>query len=151
VLPAAGGLRLRLAALAAVLVVAAVLDGWRTAAPGPRRQVNERWLDEYRGWVYGLGFGAQLGLGLTTVVTSAGTYAALLAAILTRDTVAGAVIVGSFGLVRGLTPVLTARVRSPNKLFGLHAALARWAAPSRWLAVIALAATGLVAAYGAVA
>src|SRR5579875_1828218 len=25
--------------------------------PVLRRQVNERWLDEYRGWCYGLGFG----------------------------------------------------------------------------------------------
>ena len=29
--------------------------------PSPRRQVNEDWLTAYRGWVYGVGFGAQLG------------------------------------------------------------------------------------------
>ena len=55
------------------------------AVPGPRRQVDERWLDEYRGWVYGAGYGAQLGLGVTTVVSSAATYVALLAAFLTGE------------------------------------------------------------------
>ena len=33
----------------------------------------------YRGWVYGLGFGAQLGFGVVTVVTSAATYVAFVA------------------------------------------------------------------------
>jgi hypothetical protein len=113
--------------------------------------VNERWLDEFRGWVYGLGFGAQLGLGLTTVVTSAATYAALLAAILSRDPLTGALVVGSFGLVRGLTPLLTASVRSPSELFRLHAGLARWSARSRLVAAAGLAATSLLAAYGALA
>ena len=60
--------------------------------PGPRRQVNERWLDDYRGWVYGLGFGAQLGLGVTTVVTSAATYATLLACALSGAPGRGALI-----------------------------------------------------------
>ena len=61
----------------------------RLRVPGPRRQVNERWLDEYRGWVYGLGFGAQLGLGVTTIVTSAATYVALFAALLSGTPAAG--------------------------------------------------------------
>ena len=56
-------------------------------------KVNERWLDEYRGWVYGLGYGAQLGVGVTTVVSSAGTYVAMAAAFLVERPVAGAVIV----------------------------------------------------------
>ena len=29
--------------------------------PSHTRQVNEAWLDEYRGWVYGGGFGWQIG------------------------------------------------------------------------------------------
>jgi hypothetical protein len=150
-LPAALGAHARLAALAGALAIAAALDGLRRSPLGPHRQVNERWLDEFRGWVYGLGFGAQLGLGLTTVVTSAATYAALLAAILTRSPPAGAAIVGSFGLVRGLTPLLAARVRTPAALFGLHSALAEWSARSRLLAIAGLAFASLVATYGALA
>ena len=75
--------------LAAVLLIALAVDLRPGAAPGPRRQVNERWLDEYRGWVYGAGFGAQLGIGVTTVVTSAATYAALLAALLAGSAAGG--------------------------------------------------------------
>ena len=88
-LGAAGGLLLggapedaRLVVLAGALLGAIALDLRPGAAPGPRRQVNERWLDQYRGWVYGLGYGAQLGVGVSTVVTSAATYVALLAAFL---------------------------------------------------------------------
>src|SRR5665213_1536531 len=57
----ATGVTLRLSVLAAVLLIVLAVDLRPGAPPGPRRQVNERWLDEYRGWVYGAGFGAQLG------------------------------------------------------------------------------------------
>src|SRR5579863_7210721 len=70
----------RLAALSVAVLIAIALDAHSDPAPGPRRQVNEQWLDEVRGWVYGLGFGAQLGVGITTVVSSAATYVALIAA-----------------------------------------------------------------------
>ena len=142
------GLRVhvRLAALAVALALAAVLDARAATAPGPRRQVNERWLDEYRGWVYGLSFGAQLGLGVTTVVTSAATYAALAAAALSGSAARGGVIGALFGLVRGVTPLAAARVRTPAELLGLHHALSRWSARSRWSVVVALglAALGVV-------
>src|SRR5579871_4096471 len=75
-------LRARLAILAGALVVAIAIDLSGRRVPGPRRQVDERWLDRYRGWVYGLGYGSQLGLAVTTVVTSAATYAALACAVL---------------------------------------------------------------------
>ena len=32
------------------------------------------WLGRYRSWVYGLGFGVQLGAGVTTVVVSSAVY-----------------------------------------------------------------------------
>ena len=47
------------AAVDAALAAAAL--PWKRL-PGPRRQVNEEWLTRYRGWVYGAGFGVQLGL-----------------------------------------------------------------------------------------
>src|SRR5438270_9310626 len=75
---AGAGSHARLAAMAAALAMALALDLRPKGPPGPHRQVNERWLDEFRGWLYGLGFGAQLGLGVTTVVSSAATYAAFL-------------------------------------------------------------------------
>src|SRR5580693_517801 len=66
----------RLPAIGGVALAAGIAD---LAAPGrllsPRRQVDEGWLSRYRGWVYGVGFGAQLGVGVVTVVTSATVYA----------------------------------------------------------------------------
>src|SRR5690606_27854324 len=44
--------------------------------PGPQRQVDQLWLTKYPGWVYGVGFGAQLGLAFTTIVSSSATYVA---------------------------------------------------------------------------
>src|SRR5436853_4483612 len=80
--------------LAVVLLAATLADlgagGLRT--PSVRRQVNEDWLREYRGWVYGLGFGFQLGLGVTTIVTTAAVYATFAAAWLTGDPLLGAAV-----------------------------------------------------------
>jgi hypothetical protein len=148
VLPRSLGAHARLAAFAASVLVAIALDTRREAAPGPRRQVNERWLDEYRGWVYGLGYGAQLGLGLVTVVSSAATYVALLAAFLTANPGAGALVVGCHGAVRGLTPLLTAHVRTPRQLVALHAGLERWRGAARGGAVVLLAAILALAVAG---
>ena len=147
------GARARLAVMAVALLVAVALDVMR-AVPGPRRQVDERWLDEFRGWVYGLGFGAQLGLGITTVVSSAATYVAMLAAFLTGSAWGGALVLGCFGLVRGLTPLAAARVRRPDQLMSLHARLDRWRAPAAraWPALmtgaLVLAGVGSVGSLG---
>src|SRR5690349_7066116 len=73
----------------AVLLLFATLDvlAARPAGRAPRltlpswqRQVDEQWLGRYRGWVYGLGFGAQLGLGVVTIITSSTVYAVVLVA-----------------------------------------------------------------------
>lgn len=135
VLPA----RPEVAVLLGAIGVAVVLDGLPFAVPGPRRQVDERWLDRYRGWVYGAGYGAQLGVGVTTIVSSAATYVALVAAFLTASAPAGAFVLGCFGAVRGLTPLATAGVRSQRQLLDFHRALARWRTPARWGAVATLA------------
>jgi hypothetical protein len=139
--------RTRLIGLAAAAGLALALDLARTV-PGPRRQVNERWLDEYRGWVYGLGYGAQLGLGVTTVVASAATYLMLAAAFLTASAPAGAAVVGAFGAVRGLTPLAAARVHSPAQLLDVHGKLARWRPPARTGASATLAAIAAAALIG---
>src|SRR5947209_18623871 len=36
--------------------------------PTVHRQVDKDWVARYRGWVVGAGFGAQLGLGVVTIV-----------------------------------------------------------------------------------
>lgn len=90
------------------------LFGWRV--PGPRRQVDEDWLARYRGWLYGAGFGLQLGFGFATIVTSSATYAAFAAAGLSAHAGAGAIIGATFGLVRSLPILTTIRVRDWTQL-----------------------------------
>lgn len=138
------GARTRLVVLAVALLLAAALDVLG-AVPGPRRQVNERWLDEFRGWVYGVAFGAQLGLGITTIVSSAATYAAMLAAFLSGGAGRGAVVMGCFGAVRGLTPLAAARVGRPDQLIAMHARLDRWRSPVARAVPVLLACTFLAA------
>jgi hypothetical protein len=145
-LPPGFGPHARVAVFALALLAALALDLGGRTVPGPRRQVDERWLDRYRGWVYGLGYGSQLGLGVATVVTSAATYVALLCAVLSGPGT-GALVVGLYGALRGLTPLLAAGVRTPAQLVGLHARLRR-AEPSMAHAgaavLAAAAALGLV-------
>jgi hypothetical protein len=149
-LPSGVGAHARLAAMVVALAAAIAIDTAVTRVPGPRRQVNERWLDEYRGWVYGLGYGAQLGLGVTTVVSSAATYVALAAAFLAGP-MHGAIIVGCFGAVRGLTPLAAGHVRTTGQLMAVHRALARWRGGVQRGARALLGAVWVLALVGALA
>ena len=79
-------------ALLAVAGIAADLRLGDLRLPTVRRQVDNRWLNRYRGWVYGVGFGFQLGLGVVTVVTTSAVYLAFAAAMLSGSPAAGAMI-----------------------------------------------------------
>jgi hypothetical protein len=115
------GVRARVAALAAALAFGLLLELSRGAVPGPRRQVDERWLDRYRGWVYGLGYGAQLGTGLVTVVVSSAVYVVPVACLLTAEPLPGCAIGALAGLLRGLTVFAAAGVVTPDRLASFHA------------------------------
>ena len=138
----------RSSAVDALLVVAlaiagAVLDA--TLVPTIKRQVNEDWLNRYRGWVYGLGFGAQLGFGVVTVVTSAATYVAFALAVLTGSVAAGAAIGSTFGALRGLSLLLVKDVDSPGELRTFHHRLDARAADGVRLGVVSQALIGMLA------
>ena len=110
----------------------------------------EDWLARYRGWVYGGAFGVQLGLGVVTVVNLSAVYTALGAELLAGSAAAGALIGGTFGLLRALPLVGTARVRAPDDLRDVDARLRAWDAPARRLAVAAEAAVAAVLVVAAV-
>jgi hypothetical protein len=93
--------------------------------PTVRRQVNEDWLHRYRGWVYGLGFGVQLGVGVVTIVTSAIVYLMLVLAFLTASWPGAAVTGGVFGLARALPIVATAGIATPARLREFHRRMQR--------------------------
>jgi hypothetical protein len=136
---------------AAVLLAALGYDATplRRRLPTSRRQVNEDWMTRYRGWVYGVAFGAQLGAGVATVVTSAAVYAAVLGAVVCGTPVAGALVGGAFGATRALSLLPAGRVQDPVGLVRLHQGLARLARPAVGLVVaaellaVALILTGL--------
>ena len=118
--------------------------------PTVHRQVNEDWLARYRGWVIGVGFGAQLGLGVVTIVTTATVYVALAAALLSGSFTAGLAIGGVFGLVRALPLLAARRVDTPPRLRAQHQRLARWEPRAHRSAVLVQAATVLVAVLTAI-
>jgi hypothetical protein len=117
-------------ALATILVLLALifdLHLFGARLPTTRQQVDENWLNRYRGWVYGVGYGFQLGLGVVTVVNTATIYAALGLAVLTGSIAGGLLIGGVFGLVRGLAIVPGRRITDPESLRAFHRGLDRWA------------------------
>ena len=136
--------------LITALLAGAAVDGGRLPVDLPhwRRQVDERWLSSYRGWVYGAGYGAQLGAAFATIVPTAATYVMVIAAVLTGDWRAGALVGGVFGLTRAVPLLLLARVRTPAALRAVHGRLED-AAPrvqrSTVTAQVVLAAVGVVA------
>lgn len=118
--------------------------------PSWRRQVDEQWLTRYRGWVYGVGFGAQLGFGLVTIITSSTTYAVVLLALLSGYPAAGLLVGGVFGLVRALPSVLMAGVRDRAALHRIFGTVEKWAKPAEAIARVALAAGAVALGVAAV-
>jgi hypothetical protein len=104
----------------ALVGAAALLVAVSGKLPYHRRQVNERWLDRYRPWVYGAGFGWQIGVGIATYIKSAGVYALIVLAALTGSPLAALALCTAFGFVRGLAVLLTARVESSEELMAFH-------------------------------
>jgi hypothetical protein len=125
------GSKWRTLALLATLLVAVVIDATplRRRLPVARGQVNEDWMARYRGWVYGFGYGARLGVGFTTLVACAAVYATFVSELLVGSPAAGALIGAVFGTVKALS-LLPARVgRDHASLAALHRTLARLDSP----------------------
>ena len=124
---------LLLLAASASLAAAAVDAGvFGDLMPLWRRQVNDAWLARYRSWVYGFGFGWQIGVGVATyIMTTAVLLTVALAALTAAPWVAWGLGMG-FGLVRGLAVLLTSRASTPARLRTLHAAMDRLGPSVRW-------------------
>lgn len=92
----------------------------------PRRQVNENWIGRYRGWVYGAGFGLQLGLGFAVFVMSWGYWAMLAIAFVTGSATIGALLGATFGVGRGLLLLLSRRSTTTERLHSFHQTMMRY-------------------------
>jgi hypothetical protein len=120
---------LGLLALVAGIGLAVDLGLGGLSLPTNHRQVNERWIDTYRGWVYGLGFGLQLGPGVVTIVSSSMTYVVLAAEVLSGSWVGGLIIGTVFGAVRALPLLLGHRATDPTRLRDLISRSQHWLPP----------------------
>jgi hypothetical protein len=108
------------AVVAGAITVAADVRIGGFRLPVHHRQVNERWLDQFRPWVYGAGFGWQIGAGLATYIKTCALYLMIVLAALTGSP-EGALAVGiAFGLVRGLAVFLGRHITTSAALADFH-------------------------------
>ena len=137
-----------LTAAAAAAAVAALVDS-RLLGFGPpfvRRQVDEVWLTRYRSWVYGSGFGWQIGVGFTTYVMTAAVPLTVVFAVLTAEQALALAIGAMFGLARGSTVFFSASLRTQDALFAFHRRFAaRGEALRRSVIVVQLVAASIAA------
>jgi hypothetical protein len=100
--------------------------------------------------VIGAGFGAQLGFGVLTIVTSASVYAMLLLAVLTSSFWGGLAVGATFGVIRALPLLAARRVHAQQALVGLHRRVSAAASPVRRATIALLAAAAVALAVAAV-
>ncbi|MGZ4736650.1 MAG: hypothetical protein ACXVKA_00160 [Acidimicrobiia bacterium] len=137
---------LALGALLAILAAVADAGLFGIRVPYHRRQVNELWLDDYRSWVYGGGFGFQIGLGFATFIMTSGLVLLVALAALTGNPWTALGIGILFGLVRGLGVLPGARLTTPAKLVEFHRRFDARSATSRHLVIVVELAVAFVAA-----
>lgn len=128
--------------LAALFALGVLADrrAWGLSLPTVRRQVSQSWVGRYRGWVTGVGYGVQLGLGVVTIVTSATVYAVVLLAGLSGHPLPGAAVGLTFGVARALPVVGLVRSRDRAALHRVFLRLERGARPADRAAQASLAA-----------
>lgn len=122
--------------VAGLVTVASDLGVGGFRLPANPRQVERTWLDRYRSWVYGVGFGWQLGVGVATYVMSASVYLMVVAAAATGRPLLAITIVTLFGFLRGLAILPAAGVRTPADLARLHRLIERFRPLSRTISVV---------------
>jgi hypothetical protein len=109
--------------------------------------VNSAWLSNYRSWIYGGGFGLQIGLGITTYVMTAAVPLMMVIGALTASPRAALAIGAGFGLTRGLAVLLGARVRNPEALYAFHRRFDSWNEPVRKAVIAVELAVAVVVAW----
>ncbi len=122
--------------IAGLVTLASDLGTGGFRLPANPRQVERTWLDRYRPWLYGMGFGWQLGVGVATYVMSASVYLMVIVAASTGEPLLALAIVTGFGFLRGLAILPAATVRTPADLGRLHRRIERLRPASRVVAVV---------------
>lgn len=118
--------------------------------PTRSRQVNENWIQSYRGWIYGGGFGAELGFGISTIITTTLVHLTVVAMLFVGSFPVAVLIGATFGVVRGATVLSARKVDSPEGLRLFHQRLDALRSRSRSGAIASLAIASAVGAAGIV-
>ena len=142
--------------VAGLAIVGAAVDAGVLGVSPPffLRQVNEDWLGRYRAWVYGSGFGWQVGAGVTTYIMTAAVFLTIAMGALTAGPIAALSLGILFGLVRGLAVLLTSRLHTTAQLFEFHRRFDALGEPVRRAVIVVQLAVAIVAigaAFGVVA
>jgi hypothetical protein len=148
VIGALGGSTSTALAVGGVLaIVTAAADAGRFGirVPYHRRQVNELWLDDYRAWVYGGGFGFQIGIGVATYIMTSALVLLVALAALTGNPLVALALGTLFGFVRGLGVLPGARLTTPAKLAEFHRRFDARSASSRQLVLVTQLVVAVVA------
>jgi hypothetical protein len=105
---------------AGLTLLAATAEVGVAPLPIHHRQVNERWLDAYRPWVYATGFGWQIGTGVATYIKTSGVYLLIALATLSGNPLVAFSVGLLFGLVRGLAVFTSRGITTTNALASFH-------------------------------
>lgn len=138
--------RAGMAALATVAIVYTLgeLPRVTAAVPQLRHQVPDWWRDFFSWPIAAVLYGAGLGIGFLTFLSHGTLVVVSFAALASGDPLLGALVVGAFGLTRGLSAARGARVRTQEDSQRLVDRLA--ASPERRRAIANGAASAAVAA-----
>lgn len=139
------GWALALAGAAVAVASDTGIGGW--SLPTHPRQVDERWLDRYRRWIYASGYGIQIGSGFATYIMTAGVYLTALLAVVTGSPAQALTAGLTFGLVRGLGVLIAAPARDPRSLGAVIRRVDSWAGASAFAAAAACVGVATVAAW----
>lgn len=113
--------------------------------PRHKRQVERLWLDHFRSWVYGTGFGWQIGVGLATYIVTSAVYLTVAIAALTGSPARAMLIGVIFGTVRGLAIFLGVGATTLEALHALHRRIHQLEPASRLVMFAVQAAVAAVA------
>lgn len=141
--------RIGIGAIAALLTASIDFGLVGVDLPIFKRQVNDAWLRRYRSWVYGAGFGWQIGVGVATYIMTAGVFLVIALAVLTTSPWQAVAIGATFGLVRGSAVYLGRNATTPAALGKVHERLDEAGPLARdlaaWVQIAAAAVLGAVA------
>ena len=133
-----GAVGLAMMGIVAILYAAREAFGLPMPVPAARRQVPDWWRSFFSWPVAATLYGAGLGIGFLTYLTNGGLVVVAAAALLSGRVGTGALLVGVFGLARGLSALVAWPVRSQEAGGALVDRLAA-TDPATWRRVNAVA------------